>query len=92
MVFGNGPVLISRVDVMLVLPPNRLVYLSGRRCTARGGRWPSTECQCRMFKSQKSTERDRDKMVLVRTSTRLSRNMLVMSCTRDYINCYRNFI
>jgi hypothetical protein len=73
-VIGNGCVLIiSRVDVIIVLPPYSLVYLSGRSCTACGGRWPSTECTCRKSESQRITERD--KMVSVRTSTRLSRAM-----------------
>ena len=58
MVIGNGAVLIPRVEVMIVLPPYRLVYLYGRQCTARGGRWPSTECQCRKFKRQRSRERE----------------------------------
>jgi len=73
-VIGKGCVLIIfLVDVIIVLPPYRLVYLSGRRCTARGGRWPSTGCACRKFESQRF--RERDKMVSVRTSTRLSRAM-----------------
>ena len=70
MVIGNGCVLIIfRVDI-IVLPPCRLAYLSGRRCTERGGRWPSTGSACRKSESQRF--RDRDKMVSVWTSTRLS--------------------
>ena len=75
MVIGNGCVLIiSRVDVIIVLPPYSLVYLSGRSRTACGGRWPSTECTCRKSESQRFRDREgeRDKMVSVRTSTRLS--------------------
>ena len=60
MVIGNGCVLIiSRVDVIIVLPPYRLVYLSRRRCTARGGRWSSTGCACRKSESQRFREGER---------------------------------
>jgi len=58
-VIGNGCVLIFRVDVIIVLPPYSLVYLSGRRNTARGGRWPSTGCACRKSESQRFRERER---------------------------------
>ena len=59
MVIGNGCVLkISRVDVIIVLSPYSLVYLSGRSCTACGGRWPSTECTCRKSESQRFRRRE----------------------------------
>ena len=62
MVIGNGCVLIiSRVDVIIVLPPYGLVYLSGRSCTACGGRWPSTECTCRKSESEVYRERERER-------------------------------
>jgi len=52
-VIGNGCVLIiSRVEIIIVLPPYSLVYSSGRSCTACGGRCPSTECTCRKSESQ----------------------------------------
>ena len=59
MVIGNGCVLIiSRVDVIIMLPPYSLVYLSGLSCTACDGRWPSTECTCRKSESQTFRERE----------------------------------
>ena len=61
MVIGNGCVLvISRVDIIIVLPPYSLVYLSGRSCTACGGHWHSTECTCRKSESQRFRERERE--------------------------------
>jgi len=63
-VIGNGCVLIISsvvvqsgvliLDAIIVLPYS-LVYLSGRSCTAYGGRWPSTECTC--CKSESEVER-----------------------------------
>jgi len=73
-VIGKGCVLIIfRVDVIIVLLPYRLVCLSDRLCTARGGRWPSTGCACR--KSESQVFRERDKMVSVWTSTRITHAM-----------------
>ena len=75
---GNGYVLIIfRVDVIIVLPPYKLVYLSGRRCTARGGRWPSTGCACRKFESQRFRERE---IRWYRFGLPLDYHMLCKSC------------
>jgi len=67
-VIVNGCVLIiSRVDYIIVLPTYTLVYLSGRSCTAWGGRWPSTECTCRKSQSQRFRERESESPVTRRS-------------------------